>query len=64
MRKGFTLAVVGIAATVAVIALSERPQFTSLFQTVSDSADEIEFAQYVAQFGKSYGTFEEFKFRL
>jgi hypothetical protein len=34
MRKGFTLAVVGVAATVAVIALSERAHYTTLFDTV------------------------------
>lgn len=66
MRKGFaiTLAVVGVAATVAVIALSEKPQFTSLFSTIETTGDHFEFAQYVAKFGKSYATKEEFAFRL
>lgn len=62
MRKGFavTLAVVGVAATVAVIALSEAPQFTKLFSSMEISGDNIEYAQFLAKFGKSYATKEEF----
>ena len=63
MKKGFTLAVVGVAATVAVIALSEQPKFTSLFSTIEMSQDNVEFANFLARFGKSYGTKEEFQFR-
>jgi len=59
MRKGFaiTLAVVGVAATVAVIALSGAPQFTTLFEM---SSDNFEFANFLAKHGKSYATKEEF----
>jgi hypothetical protein len=63
MKKGFTLAVVGVAATVAVIALSEQPKFTSLFSTIEVSQDNVEFANFLARYGKSYGTKEEFQFR-
>lgn len=62
MRKGFaiTLAVVGVAATVAVIALSEKPQFTSLYSTIETTGDNFEFANFVARYGKNYATKEEF----
>ena len=64
MRTGFTLAVVGVVATVAVIALSERPQFTSLFSTMELTQDNVEFANFIAKHGKSYATKEEFQFRF
>ena len=64
MRKGFTLAVVGVAATVAVIAVSERAQYTSLFDTMTFSQDNVDFANFLAKYGKSYGTKEEFQFRF
>jgi cathepsin L len=66
MRKGFaiTLAVVGVAATVAVLALSEAPKLTQLFSSVDLKADHFEFAQFLARYGKSYGTKEEFQFRF
>jgi len=64
MRTGFTLAVVGVVATVAVIALSERPQFTSLFSTMELTQDNVDFANFVAKYGKSYATKEEFQFRF
>ena len=61
MRKGLAaLAVVGIAATLAVFAFTQAPQFKglSLYQT-SDSA----FNNYLAKYGKSYGTVEEYEYR-
>lgn len=64
MRTGFTLAAVGVVATIAVVALSERPQFTSLFSTFELSQDNIDFANFLAKHGKSYGTKEEFEFRF
>jgi C1A family cysteine protease len=66
MRKGFaiTLAVVGVAATVAVIALSDAPQYTKLFSSMDMKADNFEFANFLAKYGKSYGTKEEFQFRF
>jgi C1A family cysteine protease len=53
------LAVVGTAACAAVFALTnfEQPASASLFQT------SPEFTQYVAKYGKNYGTVEEYKFR-
>ncbi len=64
MRTGFTLAAVGVVATIAVVALSERPQFTSLFSTIELTQDNIDFANFLAKYGKSYGTKEEFEFRF
>lgn len=61
MRKSaaITLAVVGTVAAVAVIALSEAPASTNLFQ-MEVTQENIAFANYLAKFGKSYGTKEEF----
>ena len=62
MRTGFaSLAVVGVAACVAVYALSYQPKSASLYSTLS--ADELEFLKFVSKFGKSYGTKEEFEMR-
>ena len=63
MRTGFaSLAVVGVAACVAVYALSAAPKSSSLYSNVISQTD-MEFLKYVAKFGKSYGTKEEFEFR-
>jgi C1A family cysteine protease len=62
MRKGFaSIAVVGVAACIAVYALTQQPQSSSLYTALS--ADEMEFLKYVSLHGKSYGTKEEFEFR-
>jgi KDEL-tailed cysteine endopeptidase len=62
MRTGFaTLAVVGVAACVAMYALSSAPSTTNLYHAMT--ADEMEFVKYVAKYGKSYGTKEEFEYR-
>jgi C1A family cysteine protease len=59
MKKGFAaLAVVGIAAAVAVFAMSYTPATgINLYQTDS------EFNAYLAKFGKSYDTKEEYEYR-
>ena len=63
MRTGFaSLAVVGVAACVAVYALTQAPATNSLYSNVI-SANDMEFLKYVAKFSKSYGTKEEFEFR-
>jgi len=62
MRSGFaTLAVVGVAACVAVYALTSAPAGKSLYTNLS--SDELEYLKFVAKYGKSYGTKEEFEFR-
>jgi len=62
MRKGFaSLAIVGVAACVALYAMTQTAQSTSLYTDISGA--EMEFIRYVAKFGKSYGTKEEFAFR-
>ena len=63
MRSGFaTLAVVGIAAAVAVYAVSFAPSSKSLYSNVLTHND-MEFLKFVSKYGKSYGTKEEFEFR-
>ena len=63
MRKGFaSLAVVGVAAVVAVFALTQSPKTNSLYSNEL-TAQDMEFLKYVSKFGKSYGTKEEFEFR-
>ena len=65
MKQGFavTLAVVGVVAAVAVIALSETPKYTSLY-SMEVTKENVDFANFLAKFGKSYGTKEEFQFRF
>ena len=63
MRKGFaSLAVVGIAACVAIFAITQSPKTNSLYSNVL-TVEDMEFLKYVAKYGKSYGTKEEFEFR-
>lgn len=63
MRTGFaSLAVVGVAACVAVYALTQQPKSNSLYSNVM-TADDMAFLKFVSKFGKSYGTKEEFEFR-
>ena len=58
-RYAITLAVVGVAACVAVFAVNTfQPQSVSLFSV------ETEFINYLTTYGKSYGTKEEYQFRL
>jgi hypothetical protein len=51
MRKGFAgLAVVGVAACVALYAVTQTAQYSSLYTDISGS--EMEFIRFVAKFGK------------
>lgn len=60
MKKGFaTLAVVGVVAAVAVLAFSSSP----LNNHMDLHTDDAAFADYVARFGKSYNTKEEYEYR-
>lgn len=62
MTKGYAaLAVVGVAATVAVFALNQQPSTTNLHQGYS--AEDVQFIKYLAKYGKSYATKEEYKLR-
>ena len=62
MRTGFaSIAVVGVAACIAVYALTQQPQSSSLYTALS--AEDMEFLKFVSLHGKSYGTKEEFEFR-
>ena len=62
MRTGFaSLAVVGVAACVAVYALSAGPKTTSLYTSLT--TEDMEFLKFVSQHGRSYGTKEEFELR-
>ena len=60
MKKGFAaLAVVGVAAAVAVYALTQGGNFSGVNLNSSDSA----FNKYLAKHGKSYATKEEYNYR-
>jgi len=62
MRKGFaSIAIVGVAACIAVYALTQQPQSSSLYTALS--TEDMEFLKFVSLHGKSYGTKEEFEFR-
>lgn len=63
MRKELiaSLAVVGTVATVGYLNADAFSQSSSFLQV---SGPEAAFNQYIAKFGKSYGTKEEYNFRL
>ena len=63
MKQGFavTLAVVGVVACAAVLALNQTPSSTGLYNAFT--AEDHEFMRFVSKFGKSYGTKEEYDFR-
>jgi C1A family cysteine protease len=62
MRKGFaSLAIVGVAACVAMYAITQTPHSEDLHTEITGV--DLEFIKYVTKFGKSYGTKEEFAFR-
>jgi hypothetical protein len=62
MRKAFAaLAVVGAAACVALFAFIQADQSSSLYSYISGT--EMEYIRFVAKFGKSFGTKEEFAMR-
>lgn len=64
MRTQSTVAGLGAAAALAVIALNyQAPAGTQLFQSELLTAEDHEFIKYVAKYGKSYGTKAEFEFR-
>jgi len=64
MRTQATVAGLGAAATLAVIALNyQAPEGTQLFQSELMTPADYEFIQFVAKHGKSYGTTAEFQFR-
>jgi cathepsin F len=64
MRTQTTVAGLGAAAALAVIALNyQAPAGTQLFQSELLTAEDYEFIKYVAKYGKSYGTKAEFEFR-
>jgi uncharacterized FAD-dependent dehydrogenase len=64
MRTQTTVAGLGAAAALAVIALNyQAPAGTQLFQSEIMTAEDHEFIRYVAEYGKSFGTKAEFEFR-
>lgn len=58
----YTLAVVGVVATVAMVAVNDLAG-TSLYN-IEITQDNVDFANYLAKHGKSYATKEEFEFRF
>lgn len=62
MRKGYaSLAIVGVAAAVAVFALTSYQPKSVNFNELT--TEDFEFMKYVSKYGKSYGTKEEYEFR-
>jgi hypothetical protein len=63
MRKGYTisLAVVGVAACVAAFAFTSAPSATQMYKNL---VVENEFHSFIGKYSKSYGTVQEFQFRL
>ena len=61
MRKGFaSLAVVGIAASIAVFSLSGfNPSLVSLSQGGFDE-DQVEFMQFISRYSKSYSSKQDY----
>ena len=64
MRQGYalSLAVVGVVASAAVFAVNTISKPATALYTAFTAQDQ-EFMKYVSEFGKSYGTKEEFEFR-
>jgi C1A family cysteine protease len=64
MRQGYalSLAVVGVVASAAVFAINSISQPTTALYTAFTAQDQ-KFMEYVSEYGKSYGTKEEFEFR-
>ena len=65
MKSGFTtLAVVGVAACIAVYALSAQPEKSSISLYGNGmTADDMEYMKFISQYGRMYGTKEELEFR-
>ena len=64
MSKGLViLALVGIAACIAVLCLNSNPS-NAVFFSLADTPEEKMFIDYLAKYGKSYGTNEEYEFRF
>jgi hypothetical protein len=60
MKKGFAaLAVVGVVAAIAVFALNTQ----YVQKGMNLSSEDSTFAEYLAKYGKSYDTKEEYEFR-
>ena len=57
-----SIAAVGLAATVALYNMSAET--TSLYQTETFSVAEHQFMEFVAKYGRTYGTKAEYQFRL
>ena len=67
MRKGFalTLATVGVAACLGIYALNSNSASPLVLKSMdATDADEQAFIRYIAKFRKSYGTKEEYQYRL
>jgi cathepsin L len=56
-------AAIGATAAIAAVALSTQTEETQLFHNENLTSADYEFMRYVSQYGKSYGTKAEFKFR-
>ena len=58
-----TLAITGSIAAIALMNMNSAPSHSSFLSTPFSEA-EREFINFIARFGRSYGTKEEYSFRL
>ena len=63
MRKEL-IAALAVVGTVATVGYLNAETFSESSSFLSISGPEAAFNQYIARFGKSYGTKEEYNFRL
>lgn len=64
MKSGYAaLAVVGVAACVAVYALTTFEQKSLSLYSNTLTGEDREFMRFISKYGKSYGTKEEFQHR-
>ena len=59
-----SVAAVGAVATLGALAMYQSNEGSQLFLSEIITADELAYMKYVTEWGKSYGTKAEFKFRL
>merc|ERR1740117_2494880 len=59
-----SVAAVGAVATIGALAMYQSTESSQLFLSEIITADELAYMKYVTEWGKSYGTKAEFKFRL
>lgn len=63
--KGFALAVVGVVATAALYAINTTSDSALFLKSYNAfDADENEFMRFITKYRRTYGTKEEYQYRL